>query len=92
MKKSGLSVLAALLCCISLCLFGGCLYEGEQSTSDVVSAEIVGVKELKFKAGEATDENILKDVRAVLSDGSEAKLALDKNGATLNEAGRYEIS
>ncbi len=92
MKKFGLSVLAALLCCISLCLFGGCSDGCGQSTGNAVSAEIVGVKELKFKAGEATDENILKDVKVVLSDGRETKPALNKNGATLNEAGRYEIS
>lgn len=85
-------VVAALLCCISLCLFGGCSDGCGQSTGNAVSAEIVGVKELKFKAGEATDENILKDVKAVLSDGRETKPALNKNGATLSEAGRYEIS
>ena len=83
--------LAALIVAILSCLFlAGCDFSDDVSTIKVV--EISGVTELKFKLGEATDENILKDVKVVLSDGTKAIPTLDKKGKSFDKAGKYEIS
>lgn len=83
--------LAALIVAILSCLFlAGCDFSDDVSTIKVV--EISGVTELKLKLGEATDENILKDVKVVLSDGTKAIPTLDKKGKSFDKAGKYEIS
>lgn len=88
MKKYCLAVLiVAILSCLFL---AGCDFSDDVSTIKVV--EISGVTELKFKLGEATDENILKDVKVVLSDGTKAIPTLDKRGKSFDKAGKYEIS
>ena len=88
MKKVGILGLIAVLCAC-FCLAFGC--GGNTDKPDDVTASIVGVKELKFKVGDATDENILKDVKVELSNGKTAKPTLDKKGATLDKAGRYDV-
>ena len=91
MKKVGILGLIAVLC-VCFCLAFGCGGNtGNTDKPDDVTANIVGVKELKFKVGDATDENILKDVKVELSNGKTAKPTLDKKGATLDKAGRYDV-